>query len=100
MTSSVESLHSGQGGTGALTPTGIAQAPAGATELSPPGSQTQHSAAPFAGAQASVDVRKASVADKAGEWESGIAAWKSKRAQDDVHRAMEFVVDQDFSLGA
>ncbi|KAJ5762224.1 uncharacterized protein N7511_005606 [Penicillium nucicola] len=99
MTSSVGSLHSGhEGGTGARTPTGIAQAPASATELSPPGSQTHHSAPPLSDMRASVEVRKGSVTDKAGEWESGIAAWKSKRAQDDVHRALEFVTDKDFSL--
>jgi hypothetical protein len=105
MTSSVDSLHSGheggQGGHGARTPTGIAQAPsAGATELSPPGSQTQHTTVPLADVRASTEARKASVTDKAGDWDSGIAAWKSKRAQEDIHRALEFVVDKDFTLSA
>jgi hypothetical protein len=30
-------------------------------------------------------------------WNS--AAWKSKRAQEDYLRAMEYVVDKDFKLG-
>ncbi|KAJ6089680.1 hypothetical protein N7467_004896 [Penicillium canescens] len=100
MTSSVDSLHSGhEGGNGAHTPTGIAQAPsAGATELSPPGSQTQHTTVPLADVRASTEARKTSVTDKAGDWDSGIAAWKSKRAQEDIHRALEFVVDKDFTL--
>jgi hypothetical protein len=101
MTSSVDSLHSGQeGGNGTRTPTGMTQAPAaGATELSPPGSQTQHTDVHLANAHTSTDTRKASVADKTGDMETGIAAWRSKRAQDEIHRAMEFIVDKDFSLG-
>ncbi|KAJ5086669.1 hypothetical protein NUU61_007976 [Penicillium alfredii] len=31
--------------------------------------------------------------------ERPLAAWKSKRAQEDYHRAMENVIDKDFSLG-
>ncbi|KAJ6029340.1 hypothetical protein N7444_012327 [Penicillium canescens] len=64
----------------------------------PPGSQTQHTTVPLADVRTSTEARKSSVTDKAGDWDSGIAAWKSKRAQEDIHRALEFVVDKDFTL--
>lgn len=86
---------------GARTPTHHAHAHAAASELSPPGSQTQQIPAlqttqDFKGAE--VDAAQAAAAAAGQGAEQPIAAWKSKRAQDDYHRAMEHVIDRDFNL--
>jgi TolA-binding protein len=101
MTSSIDSLRPDGAGTGARTPSGNAQASLSGlntSELSPPGSQTQH--APGASPveiRTALEARAEQSTDKNGE--PTIAAWKSKRAQEDYQRAMEFVVDKDFKLG-
>ncbi|CAG8906535.1 unnamed protein product [Penicillium egyptiacum] len=102
MTSSIESILPDDGTrTGARTPTGTAQASsAGAdvSELSPPGSQTKQEAGAFLGDIGSaLEQRGGQSAEKTSD--SNIAAWKSKRAQEEYQRAMEYVVDKDFKLG-
>lgn len=100
MVSSRGSAHTDSDGAdnGSRTPTHQAHA-AAASELSPPGSQTQQIPAfqtvkDFKGAGAEA----AQVAAAGQVAEQSIAAWKSKRAQDDYHRAMEHVIDRDFNL--
>lgn len=64
------------------------------SELSPPGSNTQ--AESGAAAQ---PLRPGDQVPATGKnTEPAVAAWKSKRAQEDYQRAMEFVVDRDFNL--
>ncbi|KAJ5779513.1 hypothetical protein N7457_007233 [Penicillium paradoxum] len=100
MTSSVDSIRPDSGArAGARTPTGTTQAPTSidASELSPPGSQTrQQTAASMGNIGTTLADRRAQPADTAPE--PIIASWKSKRAQEDYQRAMEFVVDKDFNL--
>jgi hypothetical protein len=102
MTSSVESIRPDDGPrSGARTPTGTGQASsAGAdvSELSPPGSQTKQEAGAYVGDIATaLEQRGGQSGEKTSD--SNIAAWKSKRAQEDYLRAMEYVVDKDFKLG-
>ncbi|KAJ5478037.1 hypothetical protein N7530_003546 [Penicillium desertorum] len=101
MTSSVESIRPDDGPrSGARTPTGTGQASsAGAdvSELSPPGSQTKQEAGAYVGDIATaLEQRGGQSGEKTSD--SNIAAWKSKRAQEDYLRAMEYVVDKDFKL--
>lgn len=101
MTSSVDSIRPDDGGrAGARTPTGAAQTSAAGvdvSELSPPGSQTrQEATAPISGIGTTLEGRGGQAADRTSE--PMIAAWKSKRAQEDYQRAAEFVIDKDFSL--
>ena len=98
MTSSIESIRPDEGaGTGARTPTGNALSGLNTSELSPPGSQTQQGPGASEEIRAALEARAAQTVDKNGE--PAIAAWKSKRAQEDYQRAMDFVVDKDFNLG-
>lgn len=99
MVSSMGSAHTDSDGAdnGARTPTHHAHA-AAASELSPPGSQTQQipplqTIKDFKGTEG--DTTQAAAGQGA---EQPIAAWKSKRAQDDYQRAMEHVIDRDFNL--
>ncbi|KAJ5504198.1 hypothetical protein N7463_007072 [Penicillium fimorum] len=101
MTSSVDSIRPDDSArTGARTPTGTNQASsAGAdvSELSPPGSQTKQEV------DASVGDISTALEHSGGQpaektFESNVAAWKSKRAQEDYQRAMEYLVDKDFKL--
>ncbi|KAJ5679468.1 hypothetical protein N7462_007712 [Penicillium macrosclerotiorum] len=103
MASSVGSLHtdSDGAGPGTRTPTRnlqVSAAAAAPSELSPPGSQPQH----LPEISKAGDFKPVSEADpsqlsgKGGE--PPIAAWKSKRSQDEFQRAMEHVIDKDFNL--
>lgn len=100
MTSSIDSIRpGGSARTGARTPTGTHASTAGidASKLSPPGSQTrQDGAASFGDIGTALEDRGAQPADRTSE--PVIAAWKSKRAQEDYQRALEYVVDKDFTL--
>ncbi|KAJ5206069.1 hypothetical protein N7472_002517 [Penicillium cf. griseofulvum] len=100
MTSSVDSIRPDDGTrTGARTPTGTNQASlagAEASELSPPGSQTKQEAASVGDVGTALEQNGGQPAEKT--FESNIAAWKSKRAQEEYQRAMEHLVDKDFKL--
>lgn len=80
------------------TPTGTVQASftdVNSSELSPPGSHTQAESA-----AAAQPLRPGNQVPATGRnTEPAVAAWKTKRAQEDYQRAMEYVVDRDFSLG-
>lgn len=66
----------------------------GLSELSPPGSQTQTTATNLgSGALGTTTSGSMAPEDQPG------AMWMNKRAEEDYQRAMEFVVDKDFSLG-
>ncbi|EKV07386.1 hypothetical protein PDIG_72470 [Penicillium digitatum PHI26] len=100
MTSSVDSIRPDGARTGARTPTGTAQASSAdvdVSELSPPGSQTkQESGTSMGDIGTALEQRGGQPTEKM--IESNIAAWKSKRAQEEYQRAMEYVVDKDFNL--
>ncbi|KAJ5823347.1 hypothetical protein N7447_005687 [Penicillium robsamsonii] len=101
MTSSVDSIRPDDGArTGARTPTGTNQpssAGVDVSELSPPGSQTKQEADASVGdIGTALEHGRGLPAEKT--FESNVAAWKSKRAQEDYQRAMEYVVDKDFKL--
>ncbi|KAJ5149768.1 hypothetical protein N7448_001346 [Penicillium atrosanguineum] len=96
MASSADSVHTDSDAPGARTPTHFAHASAAtASELSPPGSQPQQlpniSTAVMKDNGAGAQKSRASL-------EHPIAAWQTKRAQDDYQKAMEHVVDKDFNL--
>ena len=102
MTSSVESIRPDDRiRSGAHTPTGTGQPSsvgADVSELSPPGSQTkQETSASVGDIATTLQQRGGQSAETASD--SNIAAWKSKRAQEDYQRAMEYVIDKDFKLG-
>ena len=102
MTSSVDSIRPDDGArAGARTPTGTAQASSAGvdvSELSPPGCQTKQEAGVSAGGiGAALEQRGGESAEKTVDL--NIAAWKSKRAQEEYQRAMEYVIDKDFTLG-
>ncbi|KAI9369180.1 hypothetical protein BJX61DRAFT_173176 [Aspergillus egyptiacus] len=65
------------------------------SELSPPGSQTQQTAGMS-------DLGKGSAANQLQEGAEAAqqpgASWMNKRAEEEYQRAMEYVIDQDFSL--
>jgi hypothetical protein len=100
MASSGDSIHadSDGGAAGARTPTHFVHASAAAaSELSPPGSQTQH--LPDISATADFKELGADATQKARAGsEQPVASWQTKRSQDDYQRAMEHVVDKDFNL--
>ncbi|CAI7667253.1 unnamed protein product [Penicillium crustosum] len=101
MTSSVDSIRPDDGTrTGARTPTGTAQASSAGvdvSELSPPGSQTKQEAGASVGdIGTALEQHGGQTAEKTTD--ASVAAWKSKRAQEDYHRAMEYLVDRDFKL--
>ncbi|KOS37435.1 hypothetical protein ACN38_g11764 [Penicillium nordicum] len=101
MTSSVDSIRPDDSArTGARTPTGIAQASsAGAdvSELSPPGSQTKQEAGASVGdIGTALEQHGGQTAEKTVD--ASVAAWKSKRAQEEYQRAMEYIIDKDFKL--
>ncbi|KAL2819409.1 hypothetical protein BJX63DRAFT_381932 [Aspergillus granulosus] len=83
---------------GSRTPTRLSQAThpqfAGASELSPPGSQTQ---ATSAGGDLGSTIPRSESGTTDLSQQPG-ASWMSKRAEEEFQRAMEYVVDQDFSL--
>ncbi|KAJ5168235.1 uncharacterized protein N7482_003829 [Penicillium canariense] len=99
MASSVGSPHtdSDRVEAGACTPTHHAQI-ATASELSPPGSQPQQ----IPDISTTTEFRHLGEADVGQPPDKNtdppIAAWKSKRAQDEYQRAMEQVIDKDFNL--
>ncbi|KAL4913644.1 hypothetical protein BDW62DRAFT_192068 [Aspergillus aurantiobrunneus] len=76
---------------GTRTPTHHTQATnpqfAGASELSPPGSQSQST-----GGMVKTD------AGTTGSGKQPGASWMNKRAEEEYQRAMEYVVDLDFNL--
>ncbi|KAJ5972154.1 uncharacterized protein N7479_002072 [Penicillium vulpinum] len=101
MTSSVDSILPDDGArTRARTPTSAAQASSAGidvSELSPPGSQTKQEAGTSVGdIGTALEHNGGQTAEKLVE--STLAAWKSKRAQDEYQRAMEYVIDKDFKL--
>ncbi|KAJ5496120.1 hypothetical protein N7539_001236 [Penicillium diatomitis] len=81
---------------GARTPTHNRSNMDAPSELSPPGSQPQQmidaSTADDKGMSSLVESQAGDIPELPG------TAWNNKRAQDEYHRAMEHVVDQDFSL--
>ncbi|KAL4867019.1 hypothetical protein BDV12DRAFT_187006 [Aspergillus spectabilis] len=98
MASSPESDHSlSDVDAGTRTPTHHTQTAlpqfAGASELSPPGSQSQ---ATVGMGYFTKDVPLAEGA--APEAQQPGASWMNKRAEEEYQRAMEFVIDQDFNL--
>ena len=95
MTSSVDSVRDDRAG--ARTPTGSAHTSAfNTSEISPPGSQSQAPAG-------STAEHRMTLENQAGQSDPSahplVGAWKTKRAQEDYQRAMEFVIDKGFSLG-
>lgn len=100
MASSVGSPHSESDGvdTGARTPTHNTQAAAPTSELSPPGSQPQQ----IPDISSTTDYRPRTEVEPDNLPGKGpelpVAAWKTKRAQDEYQRAMEQVIDKDFNL--
>lgn len=109
MASSVDSIHTdsdGAGhGNGARTPTRqvhASTAAAAASELSPPGSQPTltdpiPNLATFGGVEALKD--SDSIQQGNGQpFDVPVAAWKSKRSQEEYQRAMDNVIDRDFNL--
>ena len=81
--------------TGIRTPTNNKdQSHFAGSELSPPGSQTQPASEPSGTAGQGWDV----AADVGNEDDKPGASWLNKRAEEEYQRAMEFVVDKDFSL--
>ncbi|KAL2839954.1 hypothetical protein BJY01DRAFT_22629 [Aspergillus pseudoustus] len=83
---------------GSRTPTRLSEATrphfAGASELSPPGSQPQDTSArgDFGSIIPNSESGTADVSQQPG------ASWMNKRAEEEFQRAMEYVVDQDFNL--
>lgn len=100
MASSVGSVHSDSDviDTGARTPTHNAQPAAPTSELSPPGSQSQQipDISTTTDHRPLADAEAGNISGKG--LEQPVAAWKSKRAQDEYQRAMEQVIDKDFNL--
>lgn len=100
MASSVGSVHSDSdvADTGARTPTHNAQTAAPTSELSPPGSQPQQipDISTTTDHRPLTDVEAVNILEKG--LEQPVAAWKSKRSQDEYQRAMEQVIDKDFNL--
>ena len=70
-------------------------------ELSPPRSQTHETRTSFTNgmyADAAGASAGAVVGEKASNTDQPGAGWKNKKAQEEMQRAWEFVVDRDFSL--
>ncbi|KKK25094.1 hypothetical protein ARAM_004564 [Aspergillus rambellii] len=67
---------------------------AGVSELSPPGSQTQ-ATAEMVGLGKGLSSPDGGVAESA---QQPGASWMNKRAEEEYQRAMEYVIDQDFTL--
>ncbi|OJJ82190.1 uncharacterized protein ASPGLDRAFT_49607 [Aspergillus glaucus CBS 516.65] len=79
---------------GARTPTMTNPPAIHSSELSPPGSQHMERTADLGGFE-----KGGSAAAAQGKQQKvKPGEWKSKRAEDEAQRAMEFVVDRDFSL--
>ncbi|KAI9932967.1 hypothetical protein MW887_009219 [Aspergillus wentii] len=68
---------------------------AAASELSPPGSQTKQISG-VSGAAMGMD-KGIPISAESQQQQPG-ASWMNKRAEEEYQRAMEFVVDKDFSL--
>ncbi|KAF7589683.1 hypothetical protein BBP40_003975 [Aspergillus hancockii] len=110
MASSPESthLHSEDSPVGSRTPTNTTHAPSqfpGTSELSPPGSQPQSVSADVAGiaglgnTSAPGGTAETTFAQQQQQQQQQPgASWMNKRAEEEYHRAMEYVVDQDFNL--
>ncbi|KAJ5088433.1 hypothetical protein N7456_012049 [Penicillium angulare] len=97
MASSADSV-SDYPGNGARTPTRNPQTSAAlASELSPPGSQPQHTTdIPTMTDSTSTELASGQTSGKTAD--PPIASWKSKRSQEEYNRAMENVIDKDFNL--
>lgn len=97
MASSPESNRSlSDGEAGSRTPTQATNAQLkDASELSPPGSQSQPT-----GGMDSIAKDKPSVeAGTTDSTQQAGASWMNRRAEEEYQRAMEYVIDLDFSLG-
>ncbi|KAL4999741.1 hypothetical protein BDV10DRAFT_164245 [Aspergillus recurvatus] len=99
MASSPESTHSfSDMDAGSRTPTQQIQTTgpqfAGASELSPPGSQTQPT-----GGMIYLTKGPSGAEGETGEsTQHPGASWMNKRAEEEYQRAMEYVIDQDWNL--
>ncbi|GES61648.1 hypothetical protein ATEIFO6365_0011030700 [Aspergillus terreus] len=107
MASSPESTHhltSDDSPAGARTPTNTiprSQFAGAAAELSPPGSQTHPTSMDLSGIMGPGKGGPEAVTEslRAAEGQQQkLPSWMSKRAEEEYQRAMEAVVDQDFSL--
>ncbi|PLB42457.1 uncharacterized protein BDW47DRAFT_121566 [Aspergillus candidus] len=78
---------------GARTPTNVRTA-----ELSPPGSQTQTTAAPPDSQTQTQGSSQQQPQQQQQKIRQPGASWMNKRAEEEYQRAMEHVIDQDFSL--
>ncbi|KAE8349342.1 hypothetical protein BDV28DRAFT_63047 [Aspergillus coremiiformis] len=106
MASSPESshMHSEDSPVGSRTPTNNAhnatsQFP-GTSELSPPGSQAQSVSADVGGMALGNSSMPGSFEETTSTQQQpqpGVS-WMNKRAEEEYHRAMEYLVDQDFNL--
>lgn len=100
MASSVDSVHTDSEGArnGAHTPTNAqVTSEAAASELSPPGSQSQN----IRGLSSTSELKTAGLdlPQLPGKGsEAPAAAWKNKRAQEEYLKAMDHVIDKDFNL--
>lgn len=97
MASSADSVHtdSDYAHDGAHTPTNAqVTSDVAASELSPPGSQSQNAPSTSELKTAGLDLAQPS---RKGS-EDLAAAWKNKRSHDEYLRAMESVIDRDFNL--
>ncbi|CBF81662.1 uncharacterized protein ANIA_10696 [Aspergillus nidulans FGSC A4] len=98
MASSPDSTHSfSDMDAGSRTPTQQIQTTspqfAGASELSPPGSQTQP-----AGGIANITQGISGTEEGTEESQHPGASWMNKRAEEEYQRAMEYVIDLDWNL--
>ncbi|KAJ6129739.1 hypothetical protein N7512_002519 [Penicillium capsulatum] len=100
MASSADSVHSDSDGVrnGAHTPTNArVTSAAAASELSPPGSQSQTIPGISAASDLhAMDPGPGQIPSKGSDGPA--AAYKRIRAQEEYDRAMEFVIDKDFNL--
>ncbi|GMF78611.1 unnamed protein product [Aspergillus oryzae] len=108
MASSPESshMHSEDSPVGSRTPTNMRSATSqfpGTSELSPPGSQTQSVSADVGGlaglGNTNTSGGSAEMTSAQQQQQQPGASWMNKRAEEEYHRAMEYVIDQDFNLG-
>ncbi|RDW65932.1 uncharacterized protein DSM5745_09671 [Aspergillus mulundensis] len=102
MASSPESTHSfSDMDAGSRTPTQQTQTAnlqfAGASELSPPGSQTQPTGGSIDHTKEFVNAENGTT-ESTGSTEQPGASWMNKRAEEEYQRAMEYVIDLDWNL--
>ncbi|KAL4888303.1 hypothetical protein BDV59DRAFT_188781 [Aspergillus ambiguus] len=107
MASSPESTHNlpfEDSPAGARTPTNTiprSQFAGAASELSPPGSQTQPMSMDIRGIMGqgmSMAEAATEAMTSAGAQQQKLPSWMTKRAEEEYQRSMEYVVDQGFSL--